>query len=143
MKVPEYVMIGAIIVYIAFFSHPPPQFVSQLLNNPVGQILALVGVLYAFSKKPLLGLFLGIAYLTSSYPTLEYMDESKEDEKKPQPKSGAPKVDMAQIGKIAQMLGKGGKLPTQQGKDEKTPPAETHPVKSHQEHKVKENFAPF
>jgi hypothetical protein len=135
----NYLVIGVIIVYIAFFSHPPPRFVSQLLDNPVGQIIALVGVLYAFSKKPLLGLFLGIAYLTSSYPTLEYMDESKPEEKK-QPKSGAPKVDPGSMGKIQQLL-KGAKLPMQSGKDVKSPPPATHPVKSSED--GKEHFAPF
>jgi hypothetical protein len=140
----EHLMLLAIISYIAFFSHPPPSFVTMVLDNPIGQLLVLSGVLYAFTKKPLLGLFLGIAYLVSSYPTLEYMDESKpKKEEKPQPKSGAPKVDMAQIGKLAQMLGKGSKLPMEKGKDVTQKPPETNQVKAHADPKVTEKFTPF
>lgn len=138
----EHLLLLAIIVYIAFFSHPPPQFISQLLDNPVGQLVVLVGILYAFMKKPLVGLFLGIAYLVS-YST-EYLDPKEQKEKeKPQPSSGAPKVDMAQVGKLAQMLGKGSKLPTQKGKDVTEKPAETQPVKPHVDPKVTEKFTSF
>ena len=88
-------------------------------------------------------MFLGIAYLVSSYPTLEYMDESKPKEKekeKEQPKSGAPK-DLAQIGKLAQMLGKGSKLPMEKGKDVTQKPPETNTVKP--DPKTVEKFTPF
>ena len=143
----EHFLLLAIILYIAFFSHPPPRFISQILDNPVGQLVVLVGVLYAFMKKPLVGLFLGIAYLVSSYPTLEYLDpkEQKEEKEKekPQPTSGAPKVDMAQIGKLAQMLGKGSKLPTEKGKDVTQKPPETQPVKPHVDPKITEKFTSF
>ena len=138
----EHFLLLAIILYIAFFSHPPPRFISQLLDNPVGQLVVLIGILYAFMKKPLVGLFLGIAYLVSSYPTLEFLDP-KEQKEKPQPSSGAPKVDMAQVGKLAQMLGKGSKLPTQKGKDVTEKPAETQPVKPHVDPKVTEKFTSF
>lgn len=137
----EHFLLLALILYIAFFSHPPPRFISQLLDNPVGQLVVLVGILYAFIKKPLVGLFLGIAYLVSSYPTLEFLDPKEQKEK--QPSSGAPKVDMAQVGKLAQMLGKGSKLPTQKGKDVTEKPAETQPVKPHVDPKVTEKFTSF
>jgi hypothetical protein len=138
----EHFVLLAIICYIAFFSHPPPSFVTMVLGHPVGQLLVLVGVVYAYIKKPLIGLFLGIAYLVSS-TSLEYMDESKpeKEKEKPQPKSGAPKVDMAQIGKLAQMLGKGSKLPMEKGKDVTQKPAETNQVKP--DTKVTEKFTPF
>jgi hypothetical protein len=61
--------------------HPPPLFITQILDNPLGQLLVLSLIVYTFDKHPLIGLFLGIAYLVSSYPTLEYMDESKTPEK--------------------------------------------------------------
>jgi hypothetical protein len=138
----EHFMILALIAYIAFFSHPPPSFVTMVLSNPFGQLLALVGVVYVYMKKPLVGLLLGIAYLVSS-TTLEYMDESKPTKEKEQPSSGAPKVDMAQIGKLAQMLGKGSKLPTEKGKDVTKKPPETQPVKPHIDPKVTEKFTPF
>jgi hypothetical protein len=142
MKVtPELLVVGALIAYIAFFTHPPPAFISAVLQSPVGQVLVLLGVVYATSKKPLVGLFLGIAYLASSYPVLEYM-ETKEKEKE-KPKSGAPKPDMAKIGQLASMLGKSGSLPQQQGKDVKSPPPPTTPVKPHVDSKVTEKFSAF
>jgi len=138
----EYLIVGIIIAYIAFFSHPPPQFISQILDNPIGQLLILGGTVYVFGKNQLIGMFLGIAYLVSSYPTLEYMDESKPKEKeKEQPSSGAPKVDMAQVGKLAQMLGKGSKLPVEKGKDVTQKPPETNTVKP--DPKTVEKFTPF
>lgn len=137
----EHFVLLAIICYIAFFSHPPPSFVTMVLGHPIGQLLVLVGIVYAYMKKPLIGLFLGIAYLVSSR-SFEFMDESKpEKEEKPQPKSGAPKVDMAQIGKLAQMLGKGSKLPMEKGKDVTQKPPETNQVKP--DTKVTEKFTPF
>jgi hypothetical protein len=146
MKItPDLLVVGALIAYIAFFTHPPPRFVSAVLENPVGQVVVLVGVVLVSMKKPLVGLFLGIAYLSSSYPVLEYMDESK-PEKKEHPKSGAPKPDMANISKLAEMLGpaaKGGKLPVAQGKDEKAPPPPTTTVKPHSDSKVTEKFSTF
>jgi hypothetical protein len=140
----EHFVLLAIVCYIAFFSHPPPSFVTMVLGHPIGQLLALVGVVYAYMKKPLIGLFLGIAYLVSS-TSLEFMDESKQPktEEKPQPKSGAPKVDMAQIGKLAQMLGKGSKIPSQKGSDVTQKPPETNQVKAHVDPKVTEKFTPF
>jgi len=142
----EHLMLLAIISYIAFFSHPPPSFVTMVLSHPIGQLLTLVGIVYAFMKKPIIGLFLGIAYLVSS-SSFEYMDESKpeKEKEKPQPKSGAPKVDMAQIGKLAQMLGKGkgSKLPMEKGKDVTQKPPETNHVKAHVDPKVTEKFTPF
>jgi len=146
MKItPDLLVVGALIAYIAFFTHPPPSFVSAVLASPVGQVLVLVGVVLVGMKKPLVGLFLGIAYLSSSYPVLEYMDESK-PEKKEQPKSGAPKPDMASIGKLASLLGpagKGGKLPVAQEKDAKSPPPPTTTVKPHADPKVTEKFSMF
>jgi len=146
MKItPDLLMVGALIAYIAFFTHPPPTFVSSVLASPVGQVVVLAGIVLVSMKKPLVGLFLGIAYLSSSYPTLEYMDEST-PEKKEQPKSGAAKPDMANIAKLANLLGpagKGGKLPTAKGKDEKAPPPETTAVKPHSDPKVTEKFSMF
>ena len=138
----DLLVVAGLIAYIAFFTHPPPAFVSTVLSSPVGQVVVLVGVVFASTKKPLVGLFLGLAYLASSYPVLEYMDNKKEE--KEQPKSGAPKPDLAQIGKLAGMLaGKSGGLPQQKGKDVKSPPPATHTVKPHSDTKAVEKFSSF
>lgn len=157
----ELLSVGALVVYVAFFTRPPPRFVTTVLEHPVGQAAALAGVLYVASQKSVvIGLFLAIAYLTSSYTTLEYLDEKEQKPKeKPDapfsgggvepnpfnpPKSGAPKPDMAQIGKLASILaGPGGKLPTEKGKDVKEPPPSKTTVKPHTDPKVTEKFSMF
>ena len=143
----EYLVVGGLIVYIAFFTHPPPQFVSLVLKSPVGQVLALLGVVAAFMKSPPIGLLLGVAYLMSSRPTLEHLDAAEQGPKKEQPKSGAPKIDTKDLGKLAGMLsgkaGKGEKLPQEKGKDETTPPVPTTTVKPHSDPKVTEKFSLF
>jgi len=151
MKItPEYLIVAGLIVYTAFFTHPPPQFVSLVLKSPVGQVLVLLGVVAAFMKSPPIGLLLGVAYLTSSYPTLEYLDAEEQGPKKEQPKSGAPKIDKKDLGKLAGLLngkglmaGKGEKLPQEKGKDETTPPVPTTTVKPHSDPKVTEKFSLF
>lgn len=148
MKItPQYLVIAGLIVYIAFFTHPPPKFVSMILASPVGQVLVLLGVVGVFMKSQPIGLLCGVAYLVSSYPVLEHLDASEQGpkkEEKAQPKSGAPKPDMAQIGKLASMLsGKGQKLPQEKGKDVKEPPASTTSVKPHVDPKVTEKFSLF
>jgi hypothetical protein len=142
-KSATYVVIGAIIVYIAFFTHPPPLFVSLILKSPVGQVLALLAVVGAFMKNQPIGLLLGVAYLVSSYPVLEYLDAA---EQKPQPKAnGVPKpaIDMKGLESLMKMAGKGGKLPQAKGKDETKPPPPTHTVKPHSDAKVTEKFSSF
>lgn len=144
MKItPETLVVSGLIVYIAFFTHPPPKFVSIILASPVGQILVLLGVVAVFMKNQPIGLLCGVAYLVSSYPVLEYLDASEQaPEKKEQPKSGAPKPE--QLGKLAGMLaGKGGKLTQEKGKDETKPPTPTTTVKPHADPKVTEKFSTF
>jgi len=146
MKItPEYLVIAGIIAYVAFFTRPPPRFVQVVLASPVGQVLVLLGVVFVFMKNQPIGLLLGVAYLTSSYPVLEYLDASEQKPKdKEQPKSGAPKPDLASIGKLASMLGgKSGKLPQEKGKDVKSPPPPSTTVKPHSDPKVTEKFSMF
>lgn len=140
----EYLVVGGLIVYIAFFTHPPPRFVATVLASPVGQVLVLLGVVAVFTKSQPIGLLCGVAYLVSSYPVLEYLDAEEQGPKKEQPKSGAPKPNMADIGKLASMLsGKGQKLPQEKGKDVTAPPASTTAVKPHSDPKVTEKFSLF
>lgn len=140
----QYLVIAGLVAYIAFFTHPPPRFVSIVLASPVGQILVLLGVVAAFMKNQPIGLLCGVAYLVSTAPVFEHLDATEQGPKKPQPKSGAPKPDMAQIGKLASMLsGKGGKLPQEKGKDVKSPPPPTTTVKPHADPKVTEKFSLF
>jgi hypothetical protein len=144
----QYLVIAGLVIYIAFFTHPPPKFVSVVLDSPVGQVLVLLGVVLVFTKSQPVGLLCGLAYLVSSYPVFEHLDASeqgpKKSDEKVQPKSGAPKPDIAQLGKLASMLsGKGQKLPQEKGKDVKSPPVSTTTVKPHTDPKVTEKFSMF
>ena len=108
----EYLIIGIIILYVAFFTHPPPQFIQRLLANPFGHIGMLLLLVYVSTRFNLVVcLLLGLAYLLSSNPTLEYFEDpkKKEDKKeeKEQPSSGAPEPDIkGALGKIMAMQGK-------------------------------------
>ena len=153
MKVtPEYVIMAAIIAYIAFFTHPPPRFIAVKLASPVGQVVALLVVVAVFMKSPPIGLLLGVAYLVSSYPVLEYLDATDQSPTpKEQPKSGAPKPDMKDV--VSKMLagkgamtgkpGAGGKLVQEQGKSETKAPVPTAVPKPHTDPKVTEKFSMF
>jgi hypothetical protein len=126
----------ALIGYVAFFTHPPPAFVTSVLGNPVGQAIALLAILYtAMRVSYVIALLLAIAYLASSNPVLEYLDAK---EQKPQPVSkgvgAAPAMD------ILQKLMKGDRMPQKKGKDVTPPVKAVTPPKPAV---GKEHFAAF
>ena len=136
----EYVALGAIILYVAFFTHPPPAFVQHLLSTPFGHMGMLLAIVFVCMKLNLVvGLLLGIAYLLSANPTLEYFDDPKKKkeekkEEKPQPTSGAPEPDIK---------GALGKLMAMQGKDVTKAPPPVNVPKPTVPPKTTEHFAPF
>lgn len=136
----EMVLLGSVVVYVAFFTHPPPQFVQTVLASPWGHAVALLGVLFVSLKvSNLAGLFLGIAYLLSANPTLEYFEEPHKKDKKDkkedkQPESGAPKPDIK---------GALGKLMAMQGKDVTAPPPQVSQPKPGSPSKTTEHFSAF
>ena len=145
MKLQQYELgvVGLLIGYIAFFTHPPPEHIQNFLQSPVGKIVALVGVLYVLVYRSLIvGLFLGIAYV-SSVKLTEYLDPA---EQKPTPISAksaagvpAPQVKDALAGL---MKGKGMKLPQVAGKAVKSKPKDLmHPKPAAPP--VVEKFCPF
>jgi hypothetical protein len=118
----EYLIIGCIILYVAFFTHPPPAFVKSVFSNPFGHIAMLLALVYVSTRFNLVVcLLLGIAYLLSSNPTLEYFEDPKKKEEKKeekeQPSSGAPEPDIK---------GALGKLMAMQGKDVTKPPPQVN-----------------
>lgn len=138
--------VAALIVYIAFFSHPPPSVVATLLSTPIGHGIVLLGILYtAVYQSKILALFLGIAYTMSSSKTLEYLDPKEQKPTPPQPKAnGIPPAAIS--GMLAAMTGKKKgdvRLPQSHGKaaHPAKPVAPTHPKPSPPA-KV-ENFSSF
>jgi len=94
------------------------------LNNPVGQALVLLLVLYlATSFSFILAFFAAIAYLISSGPVTEYLDAKEQTPVKKQPTaSGIPSP--AITGMLNSLLNqkKGDRVPQAAGKSVKTPP---------------------
>ncbi len=128
----ELILVAVIIGYIAFFTHPPPPHIVNLLETPVGHIVALLGILYVTVYQSLLvGVFLGIAYIMTTPRVTEYMDEKEQTPKAPaQPKSaGVPPP--AVTGVVESSMRKKGdtRLPQAQGKSNTTKPTEVVPPK--------------
>lgn len=134
----ELLAVVGVIVYVAFFTHPPPAFVMNVVGNPVGQALCLLGILYVSMRiSHVIALLLAIAFLVSVNPVLEYLDEK---EQKPAQKKSAA-VPAPPIGDLLQKLMKGDRLPQKAGKDvgkkhESVVPPKPSPV-------GKEHFAAF
>jgi len=125
-----------IIGYVAFYTHPVPQFVSMVLSSPVGSIGALVFILLVtVYKSQLVGIFLAIAYLVSVGQVTEYLDpKEQKPEAKPQPKSNgvSPSEAKGILKSLTANLGKPAfkgdtKLPSESNKKGMQPskPAET------------------
>jgi hypothetical protein len=128
----ELVVVGLLIVYIAFFSHPPPAHIKDFLSSPVGHAMFLLSIVYVtVYKSQLIGVFLGIAYVMTAANTTEYL---KEDEQKPkkkeQPKSAGVPDPSASLKDILGGLKKGDTVAhhAKAGKsDTAPPPATTNP----------------
>jgi len=146
----EMILVGLLIVYLAFFSNPPPSFVTSVLNNPVGKVLALLGVVYVTVYQSLIvGVFGALAFMMSVSSMTEYMDSPpKKPEEKKQPSSNMN--SMAETKDIIKsMMKKGDKLPTAQGKSVTAPPPAKEKPKPHMDTAlekrkgISENFASF
>jgi hypothetical protein len=148
-KQKELLIVGAIIVYIAFFTHPTPSHIANLLESPVGHGFFLIGILYVFMyHSQIVALFLGIAYIMTARSVTEYLDpeEQKPEEEKKTTSAGVPPP--ATTDAIKNMLKKGDtRLPQKAGKSETNKPAEATSPKGSMpktlNSKVKEQFANF
>ena len=137
--------VAVLIVYVAFFTHPPPSAVSSLLSSPIGHGVVLMGILYlVMYHSQILGLFLGIAYVMSSTNTLEYLDPKEQKPNAPQPKAnGIPPAAVS--GMLAALTGKKKgdvRLPQSHGKANHTKPAAPVHAKPAAPAKI-ENFSSF
>jgi hypothetical protein len=126
----ELVSVGLIILYVAFFSHPAPDFVKMLFSSPVGHAVFLVAILYVTVYKSLIvGVFLGIAYVMTAASTTEYLDpkEQKPKQEKEQPKSAGVPAPSSSLKDIMGKLQKGDSLAHKAvaGKTDTAPPPAT------------------
>lgn len=96
----ELIVVGLLIVFIAFFTNPPPSHIKDFLSSPVGHVVLLAGIVYVTVYKSLvIGVFAGIAYLMLAARTTEYLDpeEQKPKEKKVSSGVSAPKISLSDI----------------------------------------------
>jgi hypothetical protein len=125
----ELVSVGLIILYVAFFSHPPPSHIRDFLSSPVGHAVFLVGILYVTVYKSLIvGVFLGIAYVMTAASTTEYLDPKEQKPKeKDQPKSAGVPAVTTSLKDIMGKLEKGDSLAHKAvaGKSDTAPPPAT------------------
>ncbi len=89
----ELIVIAIVIMYIAFFSNPPPSHIQNFLESPIGHIVLLLGLLYVTVYQSLIvGIFLGIAYIMTARKVTEYLDEKEQTPEKKEPKMSSEGV---------------------------------------------------
>jgi hypothetical protein len=73
----EYILAGAIGLYIVFMTRPAPTVVSNMLSSPIAQIVALAGVIYVGACHSLIvAVILALAVVLSA-PVREFMTDSE------------------------------------------------------------------
>ena len=141
----ELILVVLVIVYVAFFTHPVPQFITAVFKSPVGHALALGAILYVTVYESLVvAIFLAIAYIMTNTQVTEYMEAKPEAKAEPaQPSSsGVPMPEMKSM--IEKMIKGDTRLPQVSQKKgaevkkvgESAPPKGSHP-------KSLETFASF
>jgi hypothetical protein len=147
LSLTELVVVGLVIVYIAFFTHPPPSHIKDFLGSPVGHAIFLGVLVWVTAYKSLVvGVFLGVAYLMTAKSVTEYLDptEQKPAAPKPQPTSAAvPEPVVADL--IKDIMKKGDKPAhhAKAGKSVTAPPKATQEPKPADPNNVVEKFGGF
>jgi hypothetical protein len=126
----ELVVVGLLIAYVAFFSHPPPAHIRDFLSSPVGHAVFLLGIVYVTVYKSLIiGVFMGIAYVMTAATTTEYLkeDEQKEEKDAKVPASTGAPDPSASLKDLLGKLEKGDTVAHKAvaGKSTTTPPPAT------------------
>ena len=124
----ELIVVGIVIVYVAFFTHPAPSHITNFLESQIGHIVSLLGIAYVLAYQSfIVGLFLGIAYIMTAKSVTEYLDEKEQKPKGPVEKPAQPTSSgvppPAITGAMKSLLEKGDvRLPQTAGKSDTTKP---------------------
>jgi hypothetical protein len=142
----ELVIVGLLIVYVAFFTHPPPSHIKDFLGSPVGHALFLLAILWVTVYQSLIiGVFLGIAYIMTARSVTEYLDPTQQKPAaKAQPKTaGVPEPVVADL--IKDIMKKGDKPAhhAKAGKSVTAPPPATQTPKPASASSSIEKFASY
>jgi hypothetical protein len=95
----QYIVSGALVLYIVFFTRPAPQVVVNVLASPVAQIAALALVVYIGATWSLLAAVVGALAVVLSIPSREYAgkedDKTMKKKEEPKPKTENPTAKAA------------------------------------------------
>jgi hypothetical protein len=107
----QYIVSGALVLYIVFFTRPAPQAVVNLLASPVAQLAALGVVVYLGASVSLLVAVVAALAVVLSIPSREYADDMsmkkpamKKDEK-PKKKENPTEMAAVDLSKMAALAG--------------------------------------
>jgi hypothetical protein len=82
----ELVIVALLIGYVAFYTHPAPKHLQDFLSTPVGNVIALGGILYVTVYQSLVvGVFIAIAYIMTVNAVTEYLDPKEQKPAVPHP----------------------------------------------------------
>uniref|UniRef100_A0A6C0EPM8 Uncharacterized protein n=1 Tax=viral metagenome TaxID=1070528 RepID=A0A6C0EPM8_9ZZZZ len=108
----ELVIVALLIGYVAFYTHPAPKHLQDFLSTPVGNVIALGGILYVTVYQSLVvGVFLAIAYIMTVNAVTEYMTDKPAPVA--QPKSAG--VSPPEVNGALKALLKGTNMPSFKG----------------------------
>jgi hypothetical protein len=71
----QYILAGALAVYIVFFTRPAPRVVTSLLASPLSQLAVLGAVVYVGASVSLLVAVIASIAVVLSMPIREYSDD--------------------------------------------------------------------
>ena len=87
----QYGIVGALAVYVVFFTRPAPIAVVSLLSNPLAQLAVLGAIVYVGATVSLLIALVAAVAVVLSIPAREYAGKS-DDKTMSKPKPDAEKV---------------------------------------------------
>ena len=129
----QYILAGALAVYIVFFTRPAPSAVVHLLSSPLSQLAVLGLVVFVGAQVSLLVAVVAAIAVVLSIPGREYMDVPASGETKDAVKNIASAIDS--VKGIEHAVGgrkkPSKKRPKSRSRSRKHTHAHSHPHKGH------------
>jgi hypothetical protein len=82
----QYGIVGALAIYVVFFTRPAPLVLVNLLSNPLAQLAVLGAVVYVGAKVSLLVALVAAVAVVMTMPGREFMKNAKNGDKTMKPK---------------------------------------------------------
>ena len=90
----QYGIVGALAVYVVFFTRPAPVAVVSLLSNPLAQLAVLGAIVYVGATVSLLIALVAAVAVVLSIPAREYMDNKKDTKVDAKADTTKPALDL-------------------------------------------------